>query len=117
MSAFDQFEDDTRARLGALRDLIHTVASETPDAGAVVEEVKWGQPSYATKPKTGSPMRLGLTKSGEPARVVHCQTTLVADYVAGPGQGAAVEGTRAVILPDDLEELRPLIRAALTYHK
>lgn len=116
MSAFDQFEAPDRARLTEVRDLILVTAAETTQAGNVVEEVKWGQPSFATQPKTGTPIRLGLTKSGEPAMFVHCQTTLVADYVATVGQDALVEGNRAVILPDDLEAIRPLIRAALTYH-
>lgn len=116
MSALDQFEDEIQTRLGAVRDLIHAVAAETPEAGAIVEEVKWGQPSFATRPKTGSPIRLGLSKTGAPAVFVHCQTTLVADYVAGPGNDAVVEGSRAVIVPDDPDDLRPLIRAALTYH-
>lgn len=116
MTAFEQFEGPARARLIEMKDLIHAVARDTAQAGTVVEEVKWGQPSFATRPKTGTPIRLGLTKSGAPAMFVHCQTTLVSDYVATVGQDAVVEGNRAVILPDDLQALRPLIRAALTYH-
>ncbi|MGB0411997.1 MAG: DUF1801 domain-containing protein [Pikeienuella sp.] len=116
MKAFDQFDGDIRARLLAVKDLIHATAKETPGVGAVVEDVKWGQPSFATTPRTGTPIRLGVNKAGAPALFVHCQTTVVADYVAGPGTGALIEGNRAVILPADLSQLVPLIRAALTYH-
>ena len=116
MSVFDQFEGNARTQLLAVKDLIHATAKETPGVGAVVEEVKWGQPSFATKPRTGTPIRLGVNKAGTAALFVHCQTTIVADYVAGPGVGAMVEGNRAVVLPKDISQLVPLIRAALTYH-
>mgnify|MGYP000722380901 CR=1 FL=1 len=116
MSAIDQFDGPTKAKLLAVRDMIYEVAAETGAAGKVVEEVKWGQPSFATSPKTGTPIRLGLNKAGAPTLFVHCQTTLVADYVATVGQNAVVEGNRAVVLPEDIDAIRPLVRAALTYH-
>ena len=119
----DRFPEDIRARLEAVRGLIVEIAARTEGVGAVVEEVKWGQPSLATVPRTGTPIRLGVTRSGRAAIFVHCQTTVIADFLAGPGQEPGrtveVEGNRAVILPDDpadLDRLRPLLRAALTYH-
>lgn len=116
MSPLDRIDEPACAQLRAVRALILAIAAETPGAGAVVEEVKWGQASFTTRPRTGTPIRLGLTRAGLPALFVHCQTRLVADFLAGPGRDLSVEGTRAVILPENPALLTPLIRAALTYH-
>jgi hypothetical protein len=113
---FSAMPSEVQVSLGLIRALIHRIAAETSGAGTVVEEVKWGQLSLTTKPRTGSPLRLGQLKSGEPALFAHCQTTLIADFAAGPGAGLSFEGRRAAVVPADPERLSPLIRAALTYH-
>lgn len=114
--AFNAIPCNARAWLAPVRALIHQVAAETDAAGVVVEEVKWGQLSLTTKPRTGSPLRLGSLKSGDAALFAHCQTSLISDFAAGPGAGLRFEGNRAVVIPDDVDRLRPLIAAALTYH-
>ena len=113
--AFAPFPEQARERLREARALIHDVAATTPGAGAVVEEVKWGVPSFTTSPRTGSPLRLGVAKCGAPALFVHCQTRLMADFAMTAPPDLVIEGTRAVHLPDDVRVLRPLITAALTY--
>ncbi|MGB0506094.1 MAG: DUF1801 domain-containing protein [Pikeienuella sp.] len=115
--AFAVIPSEVQRPLADIRALIHRIAGETPDVGAIVEEVKWGQLSFSTKPRTGSPIRIGQLKSGEPALFAHCQTTLMNDFAAGPGAGLSFEGSRAVVVPEDAELLVPLIRAALTYHE
>lgn len=116
--------DDLRPTLLALRDLILETAAELPQAGVVLETLKWGQPSYLPRrPRVGSTVRLGATKDGTRAALLfHCQTSIIADFKAGPGADAdiAYDGNRAILLdpatdvPRDL--LRLPIRHALTYH-
>lgn len=47
-----------RKRLLALRELIFRVATDTPGVGEVEESLKWGEPSYTTLNKSGSPFRM-----------------------------------------------------------
>jgi len=94
--------------------LISEVAEADSDIGSLEASLKWGQPSVATKPKTGTPIRLGVVKSGEPALFVHCQTSLVADW---QGSDLRFEGSRAVLLDGaDPAALSGFVRAALRYH-
>ena len=105
----------------ALRDLIFTVAADTPEAGEIEETLRWGQPSYITpKTKSGSTLRIGATKGGEAAIFAHCGSQIISNYAATfPGMDR-IEGNRAVIFgsADDIapERLRLLIRHGLTYH-
>ncbi|MBL4807218.1 MAG: DUF1801 domain-containing protein [Rhodobacteraceae bacterium] len=104
----------------ALRQLIFDVASENPDIGDISETLKWGQPSYTTVKKSGSPIRLGVPKPGGFAIYCHCQTTLINDFAALFDRDFKFDGNRAVLFADgetpDLEKIRLLILAALTYH-
>ncbi len=104
----------------ALRALIYDIAATLP-VGRIEESTKWGQPSYATPDtKAATPIRLGLTKSGEVAVLTHCQTTVIGDFRALESPDMRFDGNRALLLPADqpppLDEIAPLIRAALTYH-
>ncbi len=105
------------ARLRAVRALIFAVARDLAGSGAVHETLKWGQPSYVVK--TGTPLRLGIGASGEPALLVHCQTTLIAQARDMFSDVLTFEGHRAICLSveRDLPEvpLRQVIRWALTY--
>ena len=110
-AVFDSYPEPARTELLALRDLIFQVAEGLP----VVEEVKWGQPSYRA-PK-GSPLRLGVTKSGDLALYAICTTTIIETFRQGPGANFRFEKNRAVLpRPDEFDALRPLIAHALTYH-
>lgn len=120
-AAFDALDASARPGLMDLRALIFDVASDTPQAGAVEEALRWGQPAYLTpSTKSGSTVRLGVPKQGGFALFVHCQTSLIPDYItAFPGQDR-IEGTRAILFdsPDQIDPLRHgwLIHRALTYH-
>jgi hypothetical protein len=105
--AFEQFDGEARARLLEARQLILSAAADLEEAGSVEESLKWGQPSYATKPKTGTPIRLGVTKDGSPTLFVHCQTTLVADLAADNAYGLKTIDNRAVVLPVDDVKAHP----------
>lgn len=120
--AFERLSDDALPRLLAIRDLIFKVAADTDGVGEIVETLKWGQPSYLTvRPKSGSTVRLGVSKDGRPALFCHCQTTLVQQYRDLYEADFDFEGNRAVILKDDsslpVAELEHCLALALTYHR
>lgn len=113
-------EPDNRADLFAvhlsrMRRLIHAEAAGDVRIGPVTESVKWGQPSFAAK--TGTPLRIGVAKSGRPAIFVHCQTRVIAEVRGVMPDAFHYEGTRAAVLHDgtDTAAVRWLIRSALTY--
>lgn len=115
---FDSFPPARAAELRAVRDLILELAAGDPEIGDIVQEVKWQQPSFATRPKTGTPLRLGLAKNGSIAVFVHCQTRLMADLGAGFHELQPL-GARGVAIPDLRRaepELRRFILGALRYH-
>lgn len=116
-TAFATFDPAKRARLERLRALIFEVAEETPGVGPVSETLKWGQPSYAT-PK-GTPLRLGLTSSGDPALFAHCQSRVILDAHSQFWTDLNFEGNRAIVLSVDVplpeDALRQVIHSALTY--
>ncbi len=118
---FTGFPDPARAGLLRLRALIFEVAEETQGAGRVVESLKWGEPSYATVPKTGSPLRLGVPRTGGYAIFAHCQTSLISDFRSLFPTDFRYDGNRAVLFQDieapDTDKLRLLISSALTYHR
>jgi hypothetical protein len=105
-----------------LRRLIFTTAAAHPQIGRVVEDLRWGQPAYLTPDtRAACSLRIGPHHDGGFALLVHCQTHLIADFLAGPGVGHRTEGTRAVLyrtvaeIADDPIIL--LIAGALTYHQ
>ncbi len=119
--AFAAFPGPERAGLLAIRNLIFETAAECPEAGEILETLKWGQPSYLTpETKSGSTIRLGLSKLGGFAIFTHCQSTLMSDFQSLFGEEFTFEGNRAVVFDDSdalqPEKLRLLIRNALTYH-
>ncbi len=120
--AFEALSDDALPRLLSIRDLIFKVAADTDGVGEIVETLKWGQPSYLTvRPKSGSTVRLGVSKDGRPALFCHCQTTLVREYRKLYDADFDFEGNRAVILKDEpslpVAELEHCLALALTYHR
>lgn len=118
-NAFDGFPAGDRDTLLTVREMIFEIAAEVPAIRRLEENLKWGQPSYAALPKTGTPIRLGL--SGDRAACfVHCQTSLVSDHARIAPPDIELLDNRALILPGpDAEEqafLCSFLRAALTYH-
>jgi len=116
-AAFDLPDEKARAGLLALRDLILETAGALPDIGPVEEALRWGQPSYISR--KGTPLRLGVPKSGRFGLFVHCQSRVIPNYLERYPAWDRIEGTRALLFdrPDQIEPLRHgwLIRHALTY--
>lgn len=117
-NAFAAFPSDASAGLLRLRDLIFDVADDLPNAPAITETLKWGQPAYLA-PK-GSTLRLGVPKRAKFAIFVHCQSRLIADFEAVFPKADRIEGNRAVLFNqvDEIDADRHgwLIARALTYH-
>lgn len=117
--AFAAFPRPARETLMAVRTLIYDIADTLP-VGRIAETTKWGQPSYSTpETKSATPIRLGVTKSGQAAIFTHCQSSVMSDFRALASVDLEFDGNRALHLPrhqpPPLDELAPLIRAALTY--
>jgi hypothetical protein len=119
-AAFDAMPAKQRKVLLALRKLILQTHRDTTQAGLLVEDLRWGQPSYLTdRPQTGSTIRLGLTKQNEPALYAHCGTTLIGDFRRAHGSRFEFEGNRALLPGHDINAVRTelswCIKQALTY--
>ena len=104
-----------------VRGMIFQLADASTQVGQIEEALKWGQPSYLTyNPKSGTPTRLGLLKSGEPAVFVHCQTSLIAEIQSQFPDSFIYDGNRAAGIKVGTSlratPMSLLIRRALTYH-
>lgn len=119
--AFAAFPEHLRGGLMAIRELIFEVANRTGGVGKLQETLKWGQPAYLTpQTKSGSTIRLGVTKSGQVAVYTHCQTTIMTEFQSIFPDEFDYEGNRAVHVQSadnvSLDRLTLLVRRALTYH-
>ncbi len=106
-----------------LRELIYRTASELVEPVELEETLKWGEPSYVTKPKTGSTIRIDWKRKfpAQYAMYFHCKTTLVDTFKEIHGDKFRYEGNRAILfyLDDEIPvaELKDCIALALTYHR
>ncbi len=121
-AAFDALPAKQASALRDLRKLIFTAAGEHVEIGALTETLKWGQPSYApARPRIGSSVRLGVSKSDEIALFFICNTNLVEQFRELYGESLSFEKNRAIILPASegewpVADLKHCIALALTYH-
>src|SRR5689334_23451517 len=119
-AVFESYPRALRTKLAALRKLILTTAAKTEGVGELEETLKWGQPSYLTKAKSGTTIRIDRHGEGY-ALFVNCQTTLIDTYRERYARHLKFEGNRAIVfsLSEDPppEILRHCIALALTYHK
>ncbi len=119
---FDAYPDQARVAMLALRELVFQTARETDGVGAIEETLKWGEPAYLTRGKSGSTVRIDW-KARAPqqyAMYFNCQTTLVETFRTMFPNDFQFEGNRALVfqlhavMPKDA--LAMCIAAALTYH-
>ena len=120
---FASFPEDVRGKLLELRELIFETARSTPGVGAIVESLKWNEPSYATvRPKSGSPIRLGPHRKSDRVYALYfiCTTKLVETFRLKFPHSLRYDGDRAIVFgiddPVPEDELRECIRLALTYY-
>ena len=117
----ENYPAPARARVLALRTLITETADELELE--LVETLKWGEPAFLTKTKSGSTIRLGW-KAKTPevcAMYFICTTTLVEGFRAQFGGALRFEGNRAIVIRLDeaipADALKVCITDALTYAK
>ena len=123
-AAFASYDEDVRAALLELRQLILDTAEETAGVGSIEESLRWGQPSYlTTETRSGSTIRIAPTNTASDhdyAMYFICHTNLVETFQDLFGEVFAYEKNRALLFsigvqpPED--ELRACITMALTYH-
>jgi Domain of unknown function (DU1801) len=122
-AVFDTYPADIRAKLIAVRRLIFATAGAIEDLGPLEETLKWGEPAYLTKARTGSTIRLGWKRTAPHRCAVyfHCKTTLIGTFRTLFVDEFAFEGNRALLLniSDPLPEkpLTACLAMALTYHR
>ena len=118
---FDNYPDQVRNKMLALRKLVIETAKEIDGITALEETLKWGEPSYLTK--NGSTIRIDW-KSKKPeqyAMYFKCTSLLVETFKKLFKNDFDFEGNRALVfrLEDEIptKALKQCIKAALTYHK
>lgn len=121
-AAFARFPERSRDVLIRLRTLIFDVAAAIEGVGPLTETLKWGQPAYLTNAsKSGSTIRLGVSKCGNPAVFFICHTRLVARFREIFPDALPYDGTRAITFaPDatiDEDALAQCLAMALTFKK
>jgi hypothetical protein len=121
-ATFAGYPPAIRRKLMQLRALILATAA-IEDAGEIEETLKWGEPAYLTRSRTGSTLRLAW-KPARPDYVgfyVNCQTDLIESFRHQFPDDFTFEGNRAILfdVADGVprEKLAICIAAALTYHR
>ena len=119
---FNAYPPHVRPKLLALRELILQTASSAEGAGEIEESLKWGEPAYVTRNKSGSTLRIDWKKK-EPnhyAMYFNCQTNLVETFRTLFPNDFKFEGNRALVfgLEDKIpkDSLAMCVEASLTYH-
>ena len=119
---FDSYPANVRRKLLALRELVFRTAAATSGVGEIEETLKWGEPAYVTKNKSGSTVRMDWKKSDPDhyALYFHCQTNLVDTFRTLFPHDFRFEGNRALVFPLESDvpqdSLAVCIAASLTYH-
>ncbi|WP_081986632.1 DUF1801 domain-containing protein [Chitinibacter sp. ZOR0017] len=119
---FNTYPPNVQLRLLALRELIFQTAAMTQGVGEIEESLKWGEPAYLTKNKTGSTIRIDWKEKApdQYAMYFNCKTNLVETFKTLFPNDFKFEGNRALAL--SLEGVPPVdslvicIAASLTYH-
>lgn len=119
---FKAYPPAVRRKLLALRELVFRTAEATDGVGEIEECLKWGEPAYVTKNRSGSTLRIDWKKTdpNHYAMYFNCQTPLVETFRAMFPQDFSFEGKRALVfsltehVPRDA--LAICIAASLTYH-
>jgi hypothetical protein len=119
---FASYPAKARRKMLALRKLVLQTAAATPGVGDIEETLKWGEPAYLTRNKTGSTVRMDW-KARDPenyAMYFTCQTGLVETFRTLFARDFTFAGNRALVfrLDDKIprDALAVCIAAALTYH-
>ena len=120
-NTFRLYPPQIQSKLLYLRQLIFEVASENKEIGAIVETLKWGEPSYLAK--NGSTIRIAWKKTQphEYAIYFNCKTSLVETFKEIYNDTFSYDGNRAIIFDADqpipATQLKHCFLLSLTYHR
>lgn len=119
---FADYSPPVCEKLLTLRRLIFETHASLPEAGTLIETLKWGQPAYLTeKPKTGSTLRIDASgQAGDEISMFFiCTTTLVDEFRSQFGTELNLIGNRELQLPAHgnwpFEILQSVVSRTLTY--
>jgi hypothetical protein len=119
---FGAYPPNVRPKLLALRELVFQAAATAEGVGEIEESLKWGEPAYVTRNKSGSTVRMDWKKKAPDhyALYFNCQTNLVETFRTLFPNDFKFEGNRALVfsLHDKVpkDSLAMCITASLTYH-
>ena len=119
---FDAYPPKARRKLMALRELVFKTAAATQGVGELDESLKWGEPAYTPRNKSGCAVRIDVKKKDPSHYAMYflCQTNLVETFRAMFPNDFEFEGNRALVfsLEDELsaDALAECIAASFTYH-
>ncbi len=120
---FTLYPKRMKEKLLFLRELIFKTAAKTKGVGELEETLKWGEPAYLTKSKSGTTIRINQKKSNPTQYAIyfHCQTNLIERFRTLFPKKFKFEGSRAILFDEadkvPIEELSFCIAEALTYHQ
>lgn len=118
--AFEDYPAPVKKTLLDARKLVFRIQKNDPEIGELNETLRWGELSYLTeKPKSGSMIRLAMTRSGEPAVFFHCGTSLIERFRTQYSHVFEFEKNRALVLSSPVSEveteLSDCLKQALRY--
>lgn len=119
---FSAYPPNVRPKLLALRELVFQAAATVKGLGEIEESLKWGEPAYTTKDRSGSTVRIDWKKKDPDhyAMYFNCKTSLVETLRTIFPNDFKFEGNRALVfsLEDKVprDSLEICIVASLTYH-
>ncbi len=120
---FDAYPTRVRRKLMDIRELVFLTAAQTEGVGDLEETLKWGEPAYVPRNKSGCAVRIDW-KSKDPthyAMYFLCQTNLVETFRTLFPDDFTFEGNRALVFSLDARvptrALAMCIAASFTYHR
>ena len=100
---FDAYPSKVRRILLALRERLFKTAAATKGVGALEESLKWSQPAFTPRNKSGCSVRIHMKKQ-DPSRYAMyflCQTNLVETFRTVFPNDFVFDGNRALVFSVD----------------
>jgi len=119
---FDTYPARVRRKLLVIRELVFRTAAETEGVGELEETLKWGEPAYTPRNKSGCAVRIDSKKKDPTHYAIYflCQTNLVDTFRTVFPHDFLFEGNRALVfsLEDKVltNALAMCIAESFTYH-
>ena len=119
LSIYENYDEKYKTILLKIREMIFEISEKMYGENSITEELKWNQPSYATK--YGTPIRLDTFDKDNVGIFFNCRTTLVENFKILFGDLFTYSKNRAVVLSVHEEipadEIAACLEMALSYHK